>query len=61
MSDIVPTVLALYKNVIGARLFSGLKGEAGCLLHANRRSGANLQHQLEDFCRFFYSQRFAYW
>jgi hypothetical protein len=44
-----------------ASLLPALKGEAGPLRRANRRSAVNLQRQLEVFTDFFYSLRFAYW
>jgi hypothetical protein len=44
-SDVAPIVLALYRIVIGATSISALKGEAGPLRCANRRSAANSQHQ----------------
>ncbi len=52
-SDVVPTVLLLFRNVIGATLHPALKGEAGHLRRANRQSAANLQCQLEVFADFF--------
>ncbi len=45
MSDVAPIVLALYRNVIGATSILALKGEAGRLRCANRRSAANSQRQ----------------
>jgi hypothetical protein len=53
MSDVAPTVLALYRNVLGAALHPALKGEVGCLRRTNRQSAANLQDQLEAFTDFF--------
>jgi hypothetical protein len=44
-SDVAPIVLALYRIVIGAPSISALKGEAGRLRCANRRSAANSQRQ----------------
>jgi hypothetical protein len=49
-----PTVMALYRKVIGATLLPALKGEAGHLHRANRRSAANSQRQLEVFADFFF-------
>jgi hypothetical protein len=46
MSDVAPTILALYRTVKGAMLHPALKGEAGRLRLANRRSVANLQRKL---------------
>jgi hypothetical protein len=54
MSDEEPTVLALYRNVIGAILHPVLKGKAGRLRCANWQSGANSQRQLEVFTDFFF-------
>jgi hypothetical protein len=48
-----PTVMALYRKVIGATLLPALKGEAGHLRRAKRRSAANSQRQLEVFADFF--------
>jgi hypothetical protein len=53
MSDVAPTVLALYRNIIGATLHPALKGEAGRLCCANRRSVTNSQRQLKVFADFF--------
>jgi hypothetical protein len=61
MSDVAPTVLALYRNIIGATLHPALKGEAGRLCRANKRSTTNSQRQLKVFADFLYSLRFAYW
>jgi hypothetical protein len=54
MSNAGPTVLALYRNVIGATLHPVLKGLAGRLRHANRQSAVNSQSQLEVFADFFF-------
>ncbi len=46
-------VKALYRIVIGATLLPALKGEAGRLRCANRRSAANSQCPLEVFADIF--------
>jgi hypothetical protein len=53
MSDVAPTVLALYRNIIGTTLHPALKGEAGRLRRANRRSATNSQRQFQVFADFF--------
>jgi hypothetical protein len=58
MSKVAPTVLALYRNLIGATLHPALKGD---LRRANRRSGTNSQRQLKVFADFRYSLCFTYW
>ncbi len=55
MSDVAPTVMALYRIVIGTKLFPAFKGEAGHLHRANRRSTANSQRQLEVIVDFFFA------
>ncbi len=41
------------ESVIAATSLPALKGEAGCLRCANKRSASNSQHQLEVFADFF--------
>jgi hypothetical protein len=53
-SDVAPTVLVLYRNVIGVTLHPALKGVAGRLRRANGRSATNSQHQLKVFADFFF-------
>jgi hypothetical protein len=49
MSDLATIVLALYRDVIGATLHAALKGEAGYLRRANRRSTTNSQVFVDFF------------
>ncbi len=60
-SNVAPTVMVLYRIIIGATLFLALKGEAGCLCRANRRSMANSQCQLKVFADFLNLLCFVYW
>jgi hypothetical protein len=53
-------IKGLYRIVSGATLLHAIKGEAGYLRLANRRSAANSQCQLEVLAEFFFLLCFAY-